>query len=199
MAESRRLKGLETLRAFGLPTPKWQEVRSEEDIAALQLGPTSYGWTIRTCRTDGQRETGGFFKNQVSHEDVPAVLHRRADMFGTGEFYIVYPSWRFDMSFNVVFDEGTYIVEGIHGSQKGISDGTQMPEIALQIPEEALLRPVVYIGSYTQPLQAQLGRIISHLRRMPMRRYYTEVALTVDRTIFFYELFPIGPESTLSR
>src|SRR4051794_29344162 len=109
MGESRRLKGLETLRSVGLPTPDWQEVRSTEDIAQLRLKATHYGWTIRTCRWDGQREIGGFFMNHVAAPQVPEMLRSRSGMFKKGEFYIVYPSWKFLMSFNVVFDDSIFI------------------------------------------------------------------------------------------
>ena len=112
MIESRRLKGLETLRALALPTPDWQQVRTAKDIVLLRITDTPHGWTIRTCRTDGKRETGGFVRNNVPAACVAQMLERRSDMFQKGEFYIVYPSWKFDMSFNVVFDEPTFIVEG---------------------------------------------------------------------------------------
>jgi hypothetical protein len=73
MAESKRLKGLNTLREFGLPTPDWQEVMSPADIGRLNLVDTTYGWTIRTCRNDGRRETGGFFINNLSPQVVREV------------------------------------------------------------------------------------------------------------------------------
>jgi hypothetical protein len=192
MAESRRLKGLQTLRSFGLPTPEWQEVRSPADIDRLKLGETPHGWTIRTCRTDGQREIGGFFMNNVQPADVSAVLRGRARKLEEGEFYIVYPSWKFDMSFNVVFDDSMFIVEGKSGSQKGISDGTELPEIAVRIPFGMHSRTVVHIGTYTPAVRSRISRVLSHLRRIPLPRYYTEVAITAEQQIFFYELFPIG-------
>jgi hypothetical protein len=192
MRESKRLKGLETLRSFGLPTPDWREVRSTEHIARLRLTDTPYGWTIRTCRSDGQRETGGFFMNHVPAGQVPDVLCSRSDMFDKGEFYIVYPSWKFLMSFNVVFDDSVFIVEGKYGSQKGISDGTEMPDISVQIPVGARSQTTVYIGEYPPSLQSRVARTLAYLRRVPLRRYYSEVAITSKQQVFFYEFFPIG-------
>ena len=103
-----------------MPTPSWQEVRNTHDIALLRLEDTTYGWTVETCRSDGQRETGGFFQNNVPAKEVRPALAVRSRMFKKGEFYIVYRSWQFLMSFNVVFDDDTYTVEGKYGSQKGI-------------------------------------------------------------------------------
>jgi hypothetical protein len=192
MHESKRLKGLETLREFGLPTPAWQEVRSSTDIGQLHLVDNLHGWTIRTCRTDGRRETGGFFVNNLAPRDVPFILRGRVPMFEKGEFYIVYPSWKFDMSFNVVFDDATFNIEGKSGSQKGISDGTELPEIAVRIPNGIRTRTVVHIGSYTSAVESRVARILSYLRKIPLPRYYIEVAITSERQVFFYELFPIG-------
>jgi hypothetical protein len=192
MAESRRLKGLRTLREFGLPAPEWQEVRNPADVGRLKLADTPHGWTIRTCRNDGRRETGGFFMNNLPPRNVTKALRGRAQMFEEGEFYIVYPSWKFDMSFNVIFDESTFTVEGKSGSQKGISDGTEMPEISLRIPFGMDSRPTVYLGRYTSAVRSRVLRILSYLRRIPLQRYYTEVAVTSEREIFFYDFFPIG-------
>jgi len=192
MVESKRLKGLKTLREFGLPTPDWQEVAGTADIGRLNLVDTTHGWTIRTCRSDGRRETGGFFMNNLPPGKVADVLRGRAQMFEEGEFYIVYPSWKFDMSFNVILDELTFTVEGKSGSQKGISVGTEMPEIALQLPFGMHSRATVYLGSYTSAVRARVSRVLSYLKKMPLQRYYTEVAITSEREIFFYEFFPIG-------
>lgn len=198
MAESRRLNGLQMLRSFGLPTPEWQEVRSQADVGRLRLADPPHGWTIRTCRTDGKSEIGGFFMNNLPAGDVPAILHGRVRKFEEGEFYIVYPSWKFDMSFNVVLDDSLFIVEGKSGSQKGISDGTELPEIAVRIPVGIHLRTEVLIGNYTPAVRSRVMRILSHLKRVPVQRYYTEVAITAERQIFFYEFFPIGGRSTPS-
>lgn len=192
MAESKRLKGLITLRGFGLPTPDWQEVRGPADIARLKLIETNYGWTIRTCRNDGHRETGGFFMNRLQPVKVLEVLRDRTAMFEEGEFYIVYRSWTFDMSFNVIFDDATFTVEGAFGSQKGISDGTEMPEIAVRVPFEVRSRPTVYLGNYTSAVQSRISRVLAYLKRIPIERYYAEVAITSEREIFFYEFFLIG-------
>lgn len=170
-----------------------------DDTATLRLSDTPHGWTIRTCRNDGRRETGGFFMNNVPPGDVPVVLRGRAQMLHEGEFYIVYPSWKFDMSFNIVFDDSMFIVEGKSGSQKRISDGTEQPEIAIRIPLGMQFRTVVHLGSYTPAVRARVGRILSHLKRIPLSRYYAEVAITAERQIFFYELFTIGAQIDVAR
>ncbi|WP_157043205.1 hypothetical protein [Rhodopseudomonas palustris] len=192
MSESRRLNGLRALRSFGLPTPNWEEVRNHGEIAKLCLSERPFGWTIRTCRTDGQRETGGFFANNLPVEEILRVLNERSNMFGKGEFYIVYPSWKFIMSFNVVFDADAFTVEGKHGSQKGISDGTEMPEVSLRVSGNRRCDAVVYIGDYAPSTERLVRRVLSYLRRVPLPRFYSEVAITTDQQIFFYELFPVG-------
>lgn len=194
MSESRRLNGLRTLRAVGLPTPHWQEVSSLEDIARLRLSARSFGWTIRTCRTDGLRETGSFFANNLSVPEVLEVLNERSNLFATGEFYIVYPSWKFVMSFNIVFDDATYIVEGKYGSQKEISDGTKNPEFSLRVSGRGPSETTVLIGNYTLAVERRVRRILSYLRRVPFPRFYSEVAITSAHQVIFYELFLIGSQ-----
>ncbi len=129
---SRRYNGLVQLRDYGLPTPRWQEVRSGNDLTRLRLPATEFGWTVRTCRDDGTRETGGFFLNNANQDETTRQIRDRLAAFSPPEFFLVYPSWEFSLSFNVVSFRGMYDLEGTHGSQKGISQGTETPELSLR-------------------------------------------------------------------
>ena len=188
--DSRRLEGLKLLRNFHLPTPEWVVVDSQQEIPKLVLDYKEHGWTIRTCRSDGQRETGGFFRNNLPPQEVRRELHQRAAYFEKGEFYLVYPSWSFFLSFNVLRSSGVHIVEGTHGSQKGISMGSTTPEFCLEIPFGMRSRQKWRIGTPDDEVEKYLWRVLSYCRRLPWDEYYLEVAITTDRQILFFELFP---------
>lgn len=189
---SRRLEGLKLLKDCYLPTPEWVVVNSERQIQELVLDDNEFGWTIRTCRSDGLRETGGFFKNNLLPLEVRRELHQRAAYFNKGEFYIVYSSWSFFLSFNIVRNGEGYIVEGKHGSQKEISMGSGSPEICLKIPFGMHSRQKRYIGKLDDKAEKHLRRVLGYCRHLPLDEFYLEVAITTNRQIMFYELFPTG-------
>src|ERR1035438_1313375 len=134
MPSSRRLEGLELLRVVGAPVPKWQTARSIHDVDRLRLPSVKFGWTIRTCREDGKRETALFYLNNAGREKVLTVLRQHLRKTNQSQFYIVYPSWRFQFSCNIVLTEQVYCIEGKYGSQKSLSAGKTRPDFALRIP-----------------------------------------------------------------
>jgi hypothetical protein len=191
MSSSQRLEGLELLRLVGAPTPEWQTARSRRDVDRLQLPTVEFGWTIRTCREDGKRETGLFYVNNAAREKVRRILRQRLGKASQHEFYIVYPSWRFQFSCNIVFKEQTYIVEGKYGSQKNLSAGKARPDFALRIPFGMRSQMTCYLGNPTDQVLAWLGRILSWCKRIPTDSFYAEVALTDVPALMFYELFAL--------
>src|SRR5690349_9823688 len=101
-AKSRRLRGLKLLENWGLPVPRWQKIMDKDDLRELNLRDSEFGWTIRTCLSNGSRETGGFYLNYGSSDEIISLLEERLHKFSPPEFYLVYPSWNFTFSVNVV-------------------------------------------------------------------------------------------------
>ncbi len=191
MSSSQRLEGLELLRLVGAPAPEWQTARSLRDIDRLQLPTVEFGWTVRTCREDGEREAGLFYMNNAAPERVRRILRQRLGKTSRHEFYIVYPSWRFQFSCNIVFKEQTYILEGKYGSQKSLSAGKARPDFALRIPFGMRSQMTCYLGNPTDQVLAWLGRILFWCKRIPKDSFYAEVALTDVPALMFYELFAL--------
>ena len=196
MANSQRLAGLELLRLVGAPVPDWQIVQSFRDANSLSLPETVFGWTIRTCRKDGKREIGLFYLNNASGDDVHRILSDRLSKFSENEFYIVYPSWKFRFSCNIVSQNQTYTIEGKYGSQKSLSAGKATPDFGLRVPFGMRSEMTYYVGSPTEEVLSWLGRILLSCKRIPTDAFYAEVALTHVPELMFYELFlldPLGP------
>jgi hypothetical protein len=191
MSNSQRLEGLELLRLIGAPVPKWQTARSLGDVGRLKLPSSEFGWTIRTCRLDGKRETGLYYLNNAGREKVLRILKQRLSKDGQRAFYIVYPSWRFEFSCNVIRREQTYFVEGMYGSQKSLSAGKAGPDFALQFPFGMRSEMICNVGNPSDQVLSWMGRILFWCKRIPRNSFYTEVALTHIPALMFYELFTL--------
>jgi hypothetical protein len=197
MANSQRLAGLELLRFVGAPVPNWQIAQSIEEVSTLTLPETECGWTIRTCRKDGRREIDLFYLNNASGEEVRRVLADRLSRFGENEFYIVYPSWKFRFSCNIVLRNQTYDIEGKYGSQKSLSAGQTAPDFGLRIPFGMRSEMKCYVGSPSEEVLSWLGRILLWCKRIPRDSFYAEVALTHTPELMFYEFFPLEQQTHL--
>ncbi len=191
MPSSQRLEGLELLRLVGAPVPEWQIARFPSDIDRLQLPSVKFGWTIRTCRDDGKRETGLFFLNNANRERVLRTLSQRLRETSRSEFYIVYPSWRFRFSCNVLLKEQIYFIEGKYGSQKSLSAGKARPDFAMRVPFGMRSQLTSYAGNPSDEVLSWLGRILFWCERIPKNSFYAEVALTNVPALVFYELFAL--------
>jgi|SRR5215469_6655777 len=189
MSSSPRLQGLKLLRFVGAPVPDWQVAEHLDDISCLRLPVAEFGWTIRACRRDGERERGLFYLNNADPDIVRQVLRHRFTSIVQNEFYIVYPSWKFRFSCNIVLRNQTYCVEGKYGSQKDLSVGKSMPDFGLLIPFAMLSQMKCYVESPNEEVRSWLGRILYWCKHIPRESFYTEVALTDKPALVFYELF----------
>lgn len=189
MFESQRLDGLEMLRSIKAPVPNWQIVKNLRDVDLLELQQVDYGWTIRTCRTDGKREIGLFYLNYAGDKELIEVLRDRVAKSSLREFYIVYPSWEFRFSCNIVLENQIYTIEGKYGSQKDLALGKCGPDFGIRIPYGLRSQMYCYYGNPNREVLDNLGRIIRWCKCIPWESFSSEVALRHDSTLIFYELF----------
>jgi hypothetical protein len=199
MFNSQRLSGLELLRSIGAPVPNWQVVRTALDVDDLKLPATETGWTVRSCWLESRREMGLFYGNYLESGSVAEILRKQFVKVGSSRFFIVYPSWLFRFSCNIVFQEQTFIVEGKFGSQKSLSIGASTPDFGLRIPFGFRSQMDCYTGSPNDEVLQYLGRILWWCRRIPYGFFYTEVALTSNSTLMFYELFDLQRDAIFYR
>lgn len=189
---SERLEGLRLLQAMSLPVPDFSVVRNLRDAKTLELPDVEYGWTIRTCRGDGKREQGEFFANRVEAGETRDILVH-AD-FREGRHYIIYPSWWFMFSANIMGYDNVIYLEWCLGSQKALSMGRENPEFTIE--SFGGTRPYRFLYG-RQPFSEEdryIKKILHYISRVPLPFFYAEVAVTAKREVFFYEFFNIGAQ-----
>jgi hypothetical protein len=193
MANTNRYKGLIFLMGNDLPVPSFVKVTNVYDVKDnLEFDEAPFGWTIRTCKINGINEFNLFYKNNVSFKEVKKIVFERLQNH-IDEFYIIYHSWDFDFSCNIIKDQNQYIVEGDVGSQKEISLGTSMPKFSLIINSNTLVVQQSFLSYPSDNILDGLSRALRLLKNnVTKERYYTEVAFTKQKDIFFYEFTDIS-------
>lgn len=176
---------------FGLPTPQLQTIRDCSDLQSLRLSDAKHGWTIRTCRVDGRNEFDLFYRNRLPKRDVRKTLAALLRQRSRDEFYIVYPSWSFFFSCNVVLLDSVYFFEGTFGSQKSISTGLKTPDFGFSVPFGFRSLRTGNFGNVREEVLGRLGRLLFYLKRLPLEQFYVEVACTRSNELVFYELWPM--------
>lgn len=184
---SPRIYGLTILKELRLPIREWTIFNNVAVAKKTDFPNQKYGWTIRTGRTDGNRETGGFYANNLNSQELSAILTQRLEKYSPHEVYIVYPSWCFLLGFNIVKKNESILIEGTYGSQKGISTGEINPEFVIKY--DIFKKP--NLVNYFKQRKEQIGikKIINYLDNLTYDSFYTEVALTQEHDVFFFELF----------
>ncbi|HPX75675.1 MAG TPA: hypothetical protein PLW77_03740 [Bacteroidales bacterium] len=188
MANTNRYKGLLFLRKALLPVPAFIKISNINDIKKdWEFDVVPFGWTIRTCKVNGINEFNLFYKNNISFKELKIILSERLQKH-TDEFYIIYPSWDFDFSFNIIKERNEYIVEGDIGSQKEISLGSRMPKFSLIINSSTLTVQQSFLSYPSKNILDGIFRVLKLLKNNVIKeRYYTEVVFTKQNQIFFYE------------
>lgn len=193
MVNTNRYRGLLYLKTVGLPVPSFQKISDINNINedfALEYAP--FGWTIRTCKKNGIREFKLFYKNNISFSELKEILIERLTKYND-EFYIIYHSWDFDYSFNIVKDVNKYIVEGDLGSQKDISTGASSPRFSIIVSSINLTIQQSFLDKPSDKIIKGIFRALKLLQNSIYKeRYYTEVAVTKQKQMFFYEFTDIS-------
>jgi len=193
MANTKRYDGLQYLKKRGLPVPLFRRISNIKDLNedfGLEAAP--FGWTIRTCKKNGLNEFNLFYKNKISFKGLKELLSLRLNE-NIDEFYIIYHSWDFDYSFNVIKDKGFFIVEGNLGSQKEISKGSEIPEFSIMVNSDNLTIVQSYLIDPSLNERIGIMRALRLLKKnIDKERYYSEVAITKQKEMFFYEFTDIS-------
>lgn len=191
MLNSQRFMGLNLLKDMRIPVPKLQVVESKDDISLLNLYSVEYGWTIRTCRTDGQMEMGLYYLNNATENTVVESLMSNFEEYQRKYAYIIYPSWSFIFSCNIIFSENNYVIEGANSSQKKISIGKSIPDFSVIIPFGMKSKMIEMIAKPSHEFKENLGVILSYCKAIPFESFYAECAYTSQKELIFYELFKL--------
>jgi hypothetical protein len=192
MVNTKRYQGLLFLKEQGIPVPDFIKIDSCNQLGSPFFDIYApFGWTLRTCKKDGKNEVSLFYKNKISKELLKEILKERLVNF-PDEFYIVYHSWDFDFSFNIIKTRYNYIVEGKFGSQKNMSSGFENPDFSIEY--DRLTES--FKNVYTQQLDINSKRYvfsaIQYLDNINMfDDLYSEVAITKTGEMFFYEFWNV--------
>ncbi|GHU59222.1 hypothetical protein FACS189411_15790 [Bacteroidia bacterium] len=190
MIKTNKYRGLLFLKNKRLPIPNFLKIESKNQLHDSFFDSDAiYGWTIRTCKKNGLNEMSLFYKNQISKKELFDILEIRLQN-NLDEFYIVYHSWDFWFSFNLVKEKYSYIVEGKFGSQKDISLGIEQPYFSLTYNRISRTFDNYNIEN---DCMKYIVKAISYMENIYSNdTYYTEVAVTKKKELFFYELWIIN-------
>lgn len=182
-----RYSGLLKLKELGLPIPNVVKVDAINDINIFKLPETEFGWTIRTCKYNGINEIGLFYKNYIPKDELKNVLNLAFKLKKTDEFYIIYPSWEFIFSCNIVIDSNQIILEGKYGSQKTISKGKDTGDFRIIFDKNN--RKKMLVGNVKPIIMGAIQRILNLLEIINNVNSYLEVCLTTKNKLIFYEFW----------
>jgi hypothetical protein len=193
MARTNKYKGLLLLKNQGLPVPDFLKIESINQLNDSFFDSSAmYGWTIRTCKKNGQDEMSLFYKNQISKEELFEILKKRLQN-NIDEFYIVYHSWNFWFSFNLIREKYSYMIEGKFGSQKNISSGIEFPEFYLEYSRIFKRFNILDKFLVKNDCLKYIIKAINYMEQIYIdKKYYTEVAITTEKEMFFYHLLIIN-------
>lgn len=193
IVHTNKYKGLLRLSSYGLPMPEFIKIDNPEQLQSpFLLANVNYGWTIRTCKKNGENEMSLYYKNNASLQELNDILTDRLSKH-KDEFYIVYPSWDFHFSFNILKTRYVYYIEGKIGSQKSISSGEESPFFLYQYStiKGSLDKPVN--EKLTDSDKRYLLKAIGLLESVGIYEdFYTEVAVTKMGELFFYEYWQVN-------
>jgi len=187
MVKTNRLEGLKYLKNQKLPVPDFLIVKSISVLNDKFFNKQApFGWTLRTCKKSGQDEISLFYKNNISLYILKKTLFNRLNKY-SDEFYVVYPSWDFDFSFNILKTRYEYIIEGEMGSQKVISSGIKNPNFTIIVNSQDLR--IKFLQSNLIPkIRTGIFRALKLLaKNIYLKTYYTEVVITKEKQLYFYE------------
>jgi hypothetical protein len=181
------------LKTKGLPIPDFIKIESVNELCnPFFKSDAPHGWTIRTCKKNGKNEISLFNKNQISIQELIETLKER--LFNNpDEFYIIYHSWAFYFSFNMIRTKYQYIIEGNFGSQKSISSENKAPTFSLTYNRLAEKFSQTVNFPLDNSVISYINKAIQYMKAIHFENdYYTEVAVTRDKELFFYELWFIN-------
>ena len=191
--QTNRYLGLLRLKEMGIPVPEFYVIYATADLKNPYFESIApYGWTIRTCKKNGINEISLFYKNRITLDELDTIITARLANF-SDEFYIVYHSWDFLFSFNILKSSYEYVVEGEFGSQKNISLGKNSPKFRIRL--DRMTGKQLYDGVLLEHnMKKYIYRAIKYIEEIHSfknAQAYFEVAITKTGELFFYEYWDI--------
>lgn len=191
--QTNRYLGLLRLKEMGIPVPEFYAIYETADLKKINFENIApYGWTIRTCKKNGLNEISLFYKNRITLDELYAIVTDRLATI-SDEFYIVYHSWDFLFSFNILKNSYEYVVEGEFGSQKNISSGKDSPKFRIRL--DCITGKQLYNGVLLEHNMKkyiyQAIKYIEEIHSFKNGQAYFEVAITKTGELFFYEYWDI--------
>jgi len=181
--------GLKTIESLGLPRPNWKFIKVSDAVPNKPWTVSLYGWTIRSLSTSTY-DYAIPSKHNVSYE---TIKYNIDEMYrGSGYVnYVVYPSWRFNVSGCLMIDNPMAVLEAVFGDISSLLRGKKNPDITVF---DNSVRFISKLVEYR--INNSLDRIIVHqissafrvLTDFGFNRINLEWTLTLDKEFFFHDL-----------
>lgn len=109
-----------------MPHPDWRFIPSARDLPTRPWTDAAHGWTVRCCPVD-RYEFGLPSRHYLPFAQVGAVV---TELGGSEDrlVFVVYPSWRFDVSGCCLLDGSRLRVEVIQGNIAPLLRGEKNPD-----------------------------------------------------------------------
>ena len=112
----KKLDGFKEIHNMGLPHPKWEFIKNHSDLKYVGSDDEYIGWTIRTCLDEGGDEFYLPHADWLKKEEIEKKIREFKEKIGEEATFVVYPSWEFNKSANIMFTEDKIVVEAVKGT-----------------------------------------------------------------------------------
>ena len=181
--------GLKTIESLGLPRPNWKFIKVFDSFPEKPWAVSLYGWTIRSLSTNTY-DYATPSKHNVTFEAVKCNINEMYRWSGYID-YIVYLSWRFNISGCLMIDNPMVVLEAVFGDISTLLRGKKNPDIAV------FDNSVKFISKLTEywinncldwVIVHQISKAYRVLNDFCFDRINLEWTLTLDKEFFFHDL-----------
>jgi len=192
MSITNKYKGLVKLDTLDLPSPEFYTITNKKDIFNHSLSYSYYGWTIRTCRYSGYNEYNLYNAHNLSRNELKEKLLERYNKgYFKNKFHIIYKSWRFKYSINILFADLNYHVEVCRGTPKKLTMGRSNPDTKISIPFGSLQDIKIIKMDNNPKILPYVKKIYYYLYKINWESFSAEIAIKNNENIIFYDLIKI--------
>ena len=123
-----KYQGLKLIELLDLPHPDWEFIRSSTELKKFYEKEAKYGWTVRSCLPGSEEVLYLPHKNWAKKEEVPNIIDEFQRKLNGRAIFVVYPSWEFVKSGNILISENEITLEGVYGFLGSLLRGEKAPD-----------------------------------------------------------------------
>jgi hypothetical protein len=185
-----KYQGIKLIELFELPHPDWEFVRSSIELKKLYKKEAKYGWTVRSCLPGSEEVLYLPHKNWAEKEKVPKLVDKFQKELNGKAILVVYPSWEFVKSGNILISENEITLEGVYGFLGSLLRGERDPD-ATYTSDRYNISFKLKRGDPNFLNLRDRRRIGRALLNVTTNNVQLEWSLTTDDELFFHDLLAI--------